>query len=114
VINADDTGCKYRVNIRRILQHKGQKTVEVLMRDINEIMHSYATQLAIATSGKLLPAVFMCLQERSGPHIREVETLSETSVNVYVTEIKSGKLQKEATFGHRNRSACEEKQVYAN
>jgi hypothetical protein len=37
-----------------------------------------------------------------------VETLSQISVNVYVTQIKLGKLQKEAIFGHRNRSECEE------
>lgn len=65
------------------------------MRDMNKITHAYTAQLAVAASGKLLPTVFICLHERRGPRIREVETLSQISVNVYVTKIKLGKLQKE-------------------
>jgi hypothetical protein len=55
-------------------------------------------------SGKLLLTLFIYLHERSGPRIREVETLSQISVNVYVIQINLGKLQEEAII----RSECEE------
>jgi hypothetical protein len=62
-------------------------------------MHSYTAQYAITASGKVLPMVFICLQERSGtfsPRIyEEVRTLSHKFGNIFVTATKSGKLQKE-------------------
>jgi hypothetical protein len=36
VINTDKTGCEYHVNIRRTLSHQGEKTTEVLVRDIKQ------------------------------------------------------------------------------
>jgi hypothetical protein len=66
VINTDQTGCEYCVNIRQILSHKGEKTRDILEWDINKITHSYIAQYTITASGKLLPTVLICLQERSG------------------------------------------------
>jgi hypothetical protein len=66
VINTDQTGCEYSVNIRRALSHKGEKTTEVLVHDINKIIHFYTVQYVITASLKLLPVVFISLQEKSG------------------------------------------------
>jgi hypothetical protein len=44
VKNTDQTGCEYRVNIRWILSHQGEKTTEVLVRNVNKITHSYTAQ----------------------------------------------------------------------
>jgi hypothetical protein len=92
VINTDQTGCEYRVNIRRTLSHQGEKTTEVLVLDVNKITHSYTAQYAITASGKLLPMVFICLQDRSGtfgPRIcEEARTLSQKFGNVFVTATK--------------------------
>jgi hypothetical protein len=66
---------------------------------MNKITHSYTTQYAITALDKLMPTVFICLQERSGafdPYIREeVKTIPKKFGNVYITPTKSGKLQKE-------------------
>jgi hypothetical protein len=63
---------------------------------VNKITHSYTAQYAITALGKLLPMVFICLQERSGtfgPRIsEEARTLSQKFGNVFVTATKSGKL----------------------
>ncbi|KYN27979.1 hypothetical protein ALC57_02615, partial [Trachymyrmex cornetzi] len=57
VINTDQTGCEYRVNVQRFLSTK------VFLGDFNKITHSYTAQYAITASGKLLPKVFLCMQE---------------------------------------------------
>jgi hypothetical protein len=60
-------------------------------------------QYTITASSKLLPTVFVYLQERSsafGPRIcEEVKTLSDRVRNIFVTATKSGKLKKE-TYEH--------------
>jgi len=66
VINTDQTGCEYRVDVRRILSTKGEKSTEVFLGDFNKITHSYTAQYAITASGKLLPKVFLCMQEPKG------------------------------------------------
>ena len=38
-INTDQMGCEHHINIRQTLPHKGEKTTEVLIRDLNTIMH---------------------------------------------------------------------------
>jgi hypothetical protein len=56
-------------------------------------------QYAITVLGKLLPAVFICLQERSGAFrsliSEEMKTFSKKFGNVFITVTMSGKLQKE-------------------
>jgi hypothetical protein len=49
---------------------------------------SYSLQLATITISKLWPAVFIRVGGSGGLRICAVETLSQISVNVYVTEIK--------------------------
>lgn len=66
VINTDQTGCEYGINIRGALSRIGEKRREVGVRDINKITHSCTAQCAVTALGKLLHAVFVCLQERSG------------------------------------------------
>ncbi|XP_067214157.1 uncharacterized protein [Linepithema humile] len=66
VINTDQTGCEYRVDVRRILSTKGEKSTKVFLGDFNKITHSYTAQYAIIASGKLLPKVFLCMQEPKG------------------------------------------------
>jgi hypothetical protein len=102
VINTDQTGCEYRIKIRRTLSSEGEKTTQVLVQDLNKITHSYTAQYDITASRKLLPRVFICLQERSaafGQVCEKVEILSQTLGNVCVTATKSGKLQKQ-TYEH--------------
>lgn len=96
VINTDQTGCEYRVNIRRTLSHKGEKRTLVAVGSKNKLTHSYTAQYAITASGKVLPKVFLCLQETNvtfGPRvIEEVNRLTDSLKNVYITCSRSGKL----------------------
>ena len=99
VINTDQTGCEYRINIHRTLSHKGEKSTEVQIKDINKATHSYTAQYSVTASGKLLPKVFICLQEKNGTFgpkvLKEVQRLSTKFNNIYVAATKSGKLQKD-------------------
>jgi len=99
VINTDQTGCEYRVDVRRTLTTKGQKIVDVFLGDFNKVTHSYTAQYALTASGKLLPKVFLCMQEPKGifgPHVSNtVEKLTKNYGNVIVTASKSGKLTKD-------------------
>ncbi|KYN22474.1 hypothetical protein ALC57_05125, partial [Trachymyrmex cornetzi] len=99
VINTDQTGCEYRSDVRRSLSGKGEKLTEVFIGDFNKVTHSYTAQYAVTATGKLLPRVFLCMQEpkgQFGPRVkRQVTLLSEKFGNVYVTASKSGKLTKQ-------------------
>jgi hypothetical protein len=70
---------------------------------MNKITNSYTAQYSITASHKLLPMVFICLQERSSAFspctCEEVNTFSQKFGNVSVTATKSGKLPKE-TYEH--------------
>lgn len=37
VINTDQTGCEYRVDVRRTLTTKGQKMIDVFLGDFNKV-----------------------------------------------------------------------------
>ena len=84
ILNSDQTGCEYRINCSRTLTLRGQKKVE------------YTAQYTITASGKLLPKVFLCLQEQSGKFGVQVQTrvneLSNQFGNTVITCSKSGKL----------------------
>ncbi|XP_071639392.1 uncharacterized protein [Temnothorax longispinosus] len=99
VINTDQTDCEYRVDVRRTLAKKGDKNIEVFLGDFNKVTHSYTAQYAITASGKLLPKVFLCMQEPKrifGPRVSVTfEELTKNYGNVHVTASKSGKLTKE-------------------
>ena len=66
VLNTDQSGCEYRIPFNRTLTYRGQKRVEVIAGDINKIFHSYTVQYTLTASGKLLPKVFLCMQEQTG------------------------------------------------
>lgn len=59
VINIDQTGCEYRVDVHRTLTNKRDKNVEVYLGDFNKVTHSYTAQYAITASRKLFPKVFL-------------------------------------------------------
>lgn len=63
---------------------------------MNKVTHSYTAQYGLTLSGKLLPAVFICLQETTGsfgPRIQKsVDEYMKKYPNVVVTSSKSGKL----------------------
>ena len=74
VLNTDQIGCKYRSNLLRTLDYRGAKSVEVYIGDLNKVTHSYTVMYTITASGKVLPKVFMCLQEAKGsfgPHVNK-------------------------------------------
>ena len=85
-----DDGC------HRTMEHIGTKRVDAFIGDMNKVTHSYTVQYTITASGKLLPKLFICLQEKSGEFgsrvSKEVETLSNEFGNVFVICSKSGKL----------------------
>jgi len=99
VINTDQTGCEYRVDVRRTLAEKGQKMIDVFLGDFNKVTHGYTAQYAITASGKLLPKMFLYMQEPKGvfgPRVSvTVEELTKNYGNVFVTASKSGKLTKD-------------------
>lgn len=63
---------------------------------MNKVTHSYTAQYSITLSGKVLPHVFVCLQEATGhfgPRIQKlVDGYANTYTNVIATSSKSGKL----------------------
>lgn len=63
IINTDQTGCEYRVNVSRTYTHTGEKAVELYIGDLNKIIHSYTAQYSLTKSGKILDKIFVCLQE---------------------------------------------------
>jgi hypothetical protein len=96
VINTDQTGCEYRVNVSRTYTHTGEKLVQLYIGDLNKVSHSYTAQYSLTKSGKLLNKVFVCLQEFSdnfGVRVqKDVDELLELCKNVVITCSKSGKL----------------------
>lgn len=99
VINTDQTGCEYQTTFNRSLDYKGVKTVLVKKQNLAKLTHCYTAQYSLTASGKLLPKVFLCMQEPGdtlGPRvIKTVELLTEEYKNIVVTCSKSGKLTKE-------------------
>lgn len=99
VINTNQTGCNYQTTYNRSLEFKGAKTVFVKKHDLNKLTHSYTAQYSLTASGKLLPFVYICLQELTntfGPIVlKTVNKLTAEFRNVIVTCSKSGKLTKE-------------------
>ncbi|XP_024886634.1 uncharacterized protein LOC112464075 [Temnothorax curvispinosus] len=63
---------------------------------MNKMTHSYTAQYSVTLSGKLLPLVFVCLQEPPGsfgPRVQKsVDEYVQKYRNVVVTSSKSGKL----------------------
>ena len=96
VINTDQMGCEYRTPVERTLNTVGEKRIEVYLGDINKVTHTYTVQYSITASGRLLPKVFVCLQEISGnfgPRIsNHMENLLQKCKNIYIICSKSGKL----------------------
>ncbi|GFT60298.1 HTH CENPB-type domain-containing protein [Trichonephila clavipes] len=68
VINTDQTRCQYQSTFNRTLADKGSKTIFVKRQDTNKLTPTYTAQYARTLSGKLLPKVFVCLQEPMGKH----------------------------------------------
>jgi len=99
VINTDQTGCQYRADVQRTLPIRGEKTTEVYIGDFNKVTHSYTAQYTITASGKLLPKVFLCMQEAKGcfgPVVSErVRKLEQEYGNIFVTASKSRKMTKD-------------------
>ncbi|XP_071573952.1 uncharacterized protein [Temnothorax nylanderi] len=98
IINTDQTGCQYQIPYNRSLAPKGSKTVFIKKKSLHNISHSYTAQYAITASGKMLPVVFLCMQESTGkfgPTVqKKVDTLISEYKNVFVSCSKSGKLTK--------------------
>lgn len=96
IINTDQTGCEYRVNVSRTYAHTGEKTVEISIGDLNKITHSYTAQYLLTKSGKVLDKVFVYLQEPGdtfGVRVKkEVDELLKLCKNVIVVCSKSSKL----------------------
>ncbi|GBN35976.1 hypothetical protein AVEN_22431-1 [Araneus ventricosus] len=96
VINTDQTGCQYQSNYNRTLAVKGSKTIFVKRNDMNKVTHSYTAQYSLSLSGKVLPKVFICLQEATGnfgPRVQKsVNRYAEKYRNVVIKSSKSGKL----------------------
>lgn len=96
VINTDQTGCQYQATFNRTLAEQGVKEVFVQRKNINKTTHSYTAQYCLTLSGKLLPLVFVCLQEPTGtfgPRVqKEVDEYLTKYTNIIVTSTKSGKL----------------------
>ncbi|XP_036139694.1 uncharacterized protein LOC118644689 [Monomorium pharaonis] len=89
-------GCQYQSTFNRTLAEQGSKQVFVQRQNINKTTHSYTAQYSITLDGKLLPLVFVCLQEPTGIFGPRVQKLVDEYVgkynNVVVTSSKSGKL----------------------
>lgn len=98
IINTDQTGCQYQIPYNRSLALQGTKTVLIKKKSLHNITHSYTAQYSLTASGKLLPTVFLCMQEATGkfgPTIKKkIDHLTNEYKNIFVTCSKSGKLSK--------------------
>ncbi|GFW48769.1 HTH CENPB-type domain-containing protein [Trichonephila clavipes] len=96
VLNTDQTGCQYQSTYSRTLAEQGSKVVLVKRKDMNKVTHSYTAQYVMTLSGKLLPTVFICLQEANGnfgPRVQKsVDEYAKIYTNVAITSSKSGNL----------------------
>lgn len=63
---------------------------------MNKVTHSYTAQYSLTLSGKVLPRVYVCLQETTGafgPRVQKlVDEYAKKYTNVIITSSKSGKL----------------------
>lgn len=98
VINTDQTGCNYQTMYNRSLDYQGAKSVYVKKHNLNKTTHSYTAQYSLTASEKLLPFVYLCMQEptnKFGPKVAEtIKILTKEFGNIIVTCSKSGKLTK--------------------
>ena len=96
VLNTDQMGCEYRVDVYRTMEHIDTTRVDAFIGDMNKVTHGYTVQYTVTASGKLLPKLFICLQEKSGEFgsrvSKEVGTLSNEFGNIFVICSKFGKL----------------------
>ncbi|GFW40918.1 HTH CENPB-type domain-containing protein [Trichonephila clavipes] len=86
VLNTDQTGCQYQSTHNRTLAKQGSKVVLVKRKDVcvNKVTHSYTAQYVMSLSGKLLPTVFICLQEANGNFGPRVQKISRrVCENIY-------------------------------
>ncbi|GFY21624.1 HTH CENPB-type domain-containing protein [Trichonephila clavipes] len=75
--------CQYQSTYNRTLAEQGSKVVLVKRKDMNKVTHSYTAQYVMTLSGKLLPTVFICLQEANGNFGPRVQNQS-TSMRKYI------------------------------
>ncbi|GFR31319.1 HTH CENPB-type domain-containing protein [Trichonephila clavata] len=98
VLNIYQTGCQYQLSFNMTLAHKGRKNVFVKRQDINKVTHFYTAQYALTLSAKLLPKVFVCLQEptcKFGPRVKQIVVNTQKNIK---TSFKSGKPQQDYIF----------------
>ncbi|XP_046592527.1 uncharacterized protein LOC107218171 isoform X2 [Neodiprion lecontei] len=55
--------CQYQSTFNRTLTENGSKAVLVNRHDINKVTQTYTAQYSITMSGRVLPLIFVCLQE---------------------------------------------------
>ncbi|XP_067212474.1 uncharacterized protein [Linepithema humile] len=98
ILNTDQTGCHYNSTYNVIYEHKGIKTV-LVKKNLNKVIHSYTARYTLSASGKIIPYVFLCMQEPSGifgPLVKKnIDKFSDEYKNVIVTCSKAGKLTTE-------------------
>ncbi len=69
--------------------------VEEIVQSISATTHSYTIQPLISKSGKLLPPLFIVLQESTEKFGPRVQKELFSAPNIYVTASKSSKLSKD-------------------
>ncbi len=69
--------------------------VEGIVQSISATTHSYTIQPLISKSGKLLPPLFIVLQESTEKFGPRVQKELFSAPNIYVTASKSSKLSKD-------------------
>lgn len=101
VINTDQMGCQYQIPYNRSLAPQGSKSILVRKKSLHDITHSSTAQYTLTASGKLLPVIFLYMQESTGkfgPIVKKkkkIDILMSDYKNVFVTCSKSGKLTKQ-------------------
>lgn len=72
IFNSDQSGINYEYYSTRTLSDKGEKITSVIVKSKRSTTHSFTIQPTISASGKLLPKLYVCLQEprgKFGPNI---------------------------------------------
>jgi hypothetical protein len=66
IFNTDQTGVEKELHSTRTISFSGDKKTFAAVQSKNATTHSYTLQPTISLNGRLLPTIYLCLQEQGG------------------------------------------------
>ena len=98
LLNLDQSGINYEINLKRTLSYRNEKRTVGLVRSQNASTHSYSIQPLVSSTGELVGPLLICLQEQNCKKSGEFGPIVQQRLfrppNLHITCSKSGKLDK--------------------